>query len=75
MSVKYYALQELKKIYLRINILRDFNGCFHHFFRAALLSIGLLYFFILHANGLRLPPRFNRVNAHPAEDWCLNHQL
>ena len=33
------------------------------------------FIFILHASGLRLPPRFNKVNAHPAEDWCLNHQL
>ena len=38
----------VKKIYLPvwINILRDFYGRFHHFFRAALLSIGLLYFYL-----------------------------
>ena len=51
MSVKYVCTSRVNKIYLwpfrrerRLNIGRDFYGHFHHFFRAALLSSGLLYF-------------------------------
>ena len=61
---------------------RDLGGLFSRFgcfvlrpsFSSASFS-KLPFIFILHASGLWVPPCFDKVNVHSAQDWCLNQQL